>query len=97
MTKTPPKNKGGSPLNNFDVHSLTSDQLAAIPPEKLGGSALHQLGHYKRPTLSAIRWKCFDCSGCNWLEVEKCVSIGCPLGPYRMGKNPFRKREGKDA
>ena len=97
MTKTPRKNKGGSPLNNLDVHSLTNEQLAAIPPEKLGGSALHQLGHYKRPTLSAIRWKCFDCSGCNWLEVEKCVSVSCSLWPYRMGKNPFRKREGNDA
>lgn len=39
--------------------------------------------------VKAIRAKCIDCSGANAAEVRKCVAVGCPLWPFRMGKNPF--------
>ena len=41
--------------------------------------------------LKAIRLKCLDCSGDSADEVRKCVIPHCPLYPFRLGKNPFRK------
>jgi|SRR6476646_1083782 len=42
--------------------------------------------------LKAIREKCLDCCCGNAAEVRKCVAIECPLWPFRMGTNPFRKK-----
>ena len=42
--------------------------------------------------LRAVRHKClYDCSNGQRSEVRYCVIPGCPLFPYRFGKNPFRK------
>ena len=41
--------------------------------------------------LKAIRRKCLDCSGDSADEVRKCVIPDCPLYPFRLGKNPFKK------
>ena len=41
--------------------------------------------------LKAIRLKCLDCSGDSADEVRKYVIPDCPLYPFRLGKNPFRK------
>lgn len=38
-----------------------------------------------------IRAKCLDCSCGNPYEVAKCPVERCPLWPWRMGKNPYRK------
>ena len=42
--------------------------------------------------LHAIREKCIDCCCGGLAEVRECSVERCPLHPYRMGKNPFRKR-----
>lgn len=42
--------------------------------------------------VKAIRAKCLDCSGGSRAEVNACVISGCPLFPFRMGTNPFRKK-----
>lgn len=42
--------------------------------------------------VKVIREKCFDCCCGSWFEVEKCTSVNCPLHPWRMGKNPYRKK-----
>lgn len=42
--------------------------------------------------LKAIRAKCLDCSGDYINEVRECPITDCPLYPFRMGKNPFRKK-----
>ena len=42
--------------------------------------------------LKAIREKCLDCCCGNATEVRKCVAVDCPLWPFRMGTNPFRKK-----
>ena len=42
--------------------------------------------------LKAIREKCLDCCCGNAAEVRKCVAVDCPLWPFRMGTNPFRKK-----
>lgn len=43
--------------------------------------------------LKAIRAKCIEC--CCWqnTEVKLCPSTDCALYPFRMGKNPYAKRE----
>ena len=43
--------------------------------------------------LRAIRFKCLDCSCFQLGEVRDCPVTTCPLYPFRLGKNPFRKRE----
>src|SRR5262245_45321354 len=42
--------------------------------------------------LKALREKCLDCCCGNAAEVRKCVAVDCPLWPFRMGANPFRKK-----
>lgn len=42
--------------------------------------------------LKGIREKCIDCCCGETSEVRKCVAVDCPLWPFRMGRNPFRKR-----
>ena len=42
--------------------------------------------------LKAIREKCLDCCCGNAAEVRKCVADDCALWPFRMGTNPFRKK-----
>ena len=41
--------------------------------------------------VKVIREKCLDCCCGSWFEVEKCTAVNCPLYPWRMGKNPYRK------
>jgi hypothetical protein len=41
--------------------------------------------------IKAIRANCIECSGGSQNEVKMCVIPECPLFPFRMGKNPFRK------
>lgn len=43
--------------------------------------------------LKAIRAFCIDCMGGQVREVKLCPSQICPLHAFRMGKNPYRKRE----
>jgi hypothetical protein len=39
----------------------------------------------------AIRAKCLDCCCYQPGEVKACPAETCPLWPFRMGHNPFRK------
>ena len=41
--------------------------------------------------MKAIRYKCIDCSGGSTHEVKLCVCADCPLWPFRLGHNPFRR------
>lgn len=43
--------------------------------------------------LRAVRLKCIDCSSYQFSEVKECNITNCPLHPFRLGKNPFRRRE----
>ena len=43
--------------------------------------------------MRAIKLKCLDCSTYNINEIKECPVKNCPLYPFRLGKNPFRKRE----
>lgn len=44
----------------------------------------------KKSPIKAIRAKCLDCCCDQREEVKLCQVKGCPLYPFRMGKNPFR-------
>ncbi|MBI1302049.1 MAG: hypothetical protein GC137_10430 [Alphaproteobacteria bacterium] len=52
----------------------------------------HLNGHSKKPLLKVMREKCLDCCAQQSSEVRLCAVKSCPLWPYRMGKDPFRKR-----
>lgn len=41
--------------------------------------------------LKAIRAHCLECAGTT-NEVSLCPIEGCPLYPFRFGKNPFRQK-----
>ena len=43
--------------------------------------------------LKAIRAKCMDCSNDSYSEIANCPVTNCPLWPFRMGKNPYRKKK----
>ena len=43
--------------------------------------------------MKAVRAKCLDCCGGNKSVIPVCGIPNCPLYPFRLGKNPFRKRE----
>ena len=42
--------------------------------------------------VKAIRAFCLECSGDSTAEVKCCPRSVCPLFPFRLGKNPYRKR-----
>lgn len=42
--------------------------------------------------LKAIRAKCLDCCADMPSEVRECQIESCALHPFRMGRNPFRKK-----
>ena len=49
--------------------------------------------HEKKQTnpTKVIREKCLDCCCGSANEVKLCTAERCPLWPWRMGKNPYRK------
>jgi len=48
----------------------------------------------KDTPLKAIRAKCMDCSVYQPKEIRNCQISDCSLFPFRLGKNPNRKRVG---
>lgn len=62
-------------------------------PRTLGESELSGFQH--KTLKAAVRAKCLDCCGHDQSEVRKCVSVDCPLWPFRMNKNPFASLKAK--
>lgn len=46
---------------------------------------------FERSLTKAVRLKCLDCCVGVSSEVRRCVAVDCPLWPFRMGRNVFRK------
>jgi hypothetical protein len=65
-------------------------------PRRIGRAALEAAGFAAAPLLKVIRAKCLDCSYHQPAEIARCTAIGCALWPYRMGKNVFTNRKGRD-
>lgn len=51
----------------------------------------------KSEMLKTIRRNCILCMGNQPSLVEGCTSPDCELFPYRMGKDPWKKRKGDSA
>ena len=45
----------------------------------------------KTNPVKVIREKCLDCCCGSIKEVKLCTAERCPLWPWRMGNNPYRK------
>lgn len=58
--------------------------LIGKDPRTLSPDDLTDAGVPLRLAKAAIRAKCLDCCGENAAEVRKCVSVSCPLWPFRM-------------
>lgn len=43
--------------------------------------------------LKAIRANCIECCCGDKTEVKLCEIENCPLHPFRLGHNPFRKQK----
>lgn len=43
--------------------------------------------------LKAIRAFCTECFGGSVREIKNCTAPRCPLYEFRLGKNPYLKRE----
>lgn len=80
-------------MTNSDQQQEASTCCGVNSPYDLGGKDTG--GENLTPTtpLKAIRKKCIDCSGDSMKEVRLCWAQRCPIYPFRMGKNPFRKRK----
>ena len=73
------------------LETTPSGEAVGKDPRKLHKEQLEQSFDTTSP-IAAIREKCLDC--CHGAqEVRYCVAVDCPLWPFRMGKNPFVKRE----
>lgn len=75
----------------------------ALPPGRAEtpshGAISGEAGHARALSPGkAMRAKCLDCCAGLPGEVRLCSATGCPLWPYRMGRNPNRaRRAGGDA
>ena len=66
-------------------------ELIGCRPNEVPPQTLSQKFRAQNP-LKAIREKCIDCCCGDTSEVRKCIAVDCDLWPFRMGKNPFRKK-----
>lgn len=62
-------------------------------PRRMTTAELNQLGHSSNSVLAAVRVNCVECCGGQTAEVRKCTATHCKLWPFRMGTNPFARRE----
>lgn len=65
-------------------------------PRSMSNSDLEQLGHARVSPLRALRLKCLDCCNGSAQEVRLCTAVDCPSWPFRMGKNPWRRKLGQE-
>ena len=63
-----------------------------LRPDDAGSVLLHRCGLPRRSALAAMRLKCLDCCSEVASEVAKCAAVGCPLWPFRMGTDPYRRK-----
>lgn len=62
-------------------------------PRKMKPEELEKMGHKNSSLGKIIRLHCLECAGGSKDEVRLCTAVSCHLWPFRMSKNPFRKRE----
>ncbi len=65
-------------------------------PRAMSADDLQQLGHARVSPLRALRLNCLDCCNGSAQEVRLCTAVDCPSWPFRMGKNPWRRKPGQE-
>ena len=83
-------------MNTYDEQNLREDELEEdmMPDDEyIMDENEGEEGDVIKSPLKAIRAFCIDCMGGQVREVKLCPSQICPLHAFRMGKNPYRKRE----
>lgn len=86
-TTTIPAAATASPFLHVSLIPADAGEIIAKSPAEISLADLRTLGHPESP-IKAIRAKCRDCVYSE-AEIRKCVQTGCPLWPFRMGRNPF--------
>lgn len=61
-------------------------------PRCMRTDELEQLGHARVSPLRALRLKCLDCCNESAQEVRLCTAVDCASWPFRLGKNPWRRK-----
>lgn len=82
-------------MSTYDEQNLREDEFEEdtdLIDNELNEDGEGNNNEIKSP-LKAIRAFCIDCMGGQVREVKLCSSEKCPLYAFRMGKNPYRKRE----
>ena len=79
-----------TPQNHRLLENVDGDQVGRIPATV--PCEFLSLNFRQKNPVKAIRENCLDCCGGSKGEVRKCVSTDCPLWPFRMARNPFRKK-----
>ena len=80
-----------NPLLEISGHEADGRELVGRRPSEVPSEILSRYYAEKNP-LKALRARCLDCCCGSTSEVRKCVAVGCPSWPFRMGINPFRKK-----
>lgn len=83
-------------MNTYDEQNLREDEFEddMMPDDEyIMDENEGEEGDVIKSPLKAIRAFCIDCMGGAVREVKICPSKICPLHAFRMGKNPYRKRE----
>ena len=80
---------------NFAVSGLeiVSGEKIGRDPRRMTTAELNQLGHSSNSVLAAVRANCVECCGGQTSEVRKCTATHCALWAFRMGSNPFARRQ----
>ena len=83
-------------MQTLILRDATGRETRGVDPRRADLGALRAAGHHGGSLMRVIRAKCLDCSAGNRAEVAACTAVGCALWPYRMGRNPFKRRDGTD-
>ncbi len=82
-------------MSAYDEQNLRADEFEDDMEDLIDNelNENEENGEEIKSPLKAIRAFCIDCMGGAVREVKLCPSQICPLHAFRMGKNPYRKRE----
>jgi hypothetical protein len=86
------KDHPDNPQSLIFVDNETGEKIGRDPRD-LTPAELIAAGHNPESLLKIIRAFYIDHCGGDLSEVRKCTDTSNPLWPYRMGTNPFAKRE----
>lgn len=91
MTPNSPGNVEFLPLNGGFGQEM-EQAMESIESEIMHRTNTVNIEGRRLPLLRVIRLKCLDCCCGQINEVRLCTVTSCVLWPFRMAKDPYRKR-----